>query len=80
MKSDADLAHAKEIASAVEPIKHDVHTDSDIGHEDKVFGFDTKMDHLSLPDHKIVANVQGQSFSTLATKATMSTSLTVLDM
>ncbi len=64
VKSDADLAHAKEIAeSAVEPIKHDVHTDSDIGHEDKVFGFDTKMDHLSLPDHKIVANVQGQSFS-----------------
>lgn len=63
VKSDADLAHAKEIAeSAVEPIKHDVHTDSDIGHEDKVFGFDIKMDNLILPSHKIVTYVK-QSFS-----------------
>ncbi len=63
-KTDADLAQAKTTAeSAVDALKNNIHTDSKIGGEDKISGFEFEKDHLNLPGHDVVQRVSNTSFT-----------------
>lgn len=63
-KSDTDLALDKQNAeSAVDGLKDKIHTDSMIGHEDKVVGFEQGHDSLNLPGHKIVGDIEKAGFT-----------------